>query len=167
MTTKTLFAIDFDGVICDSAVETALTGWAVAQGIWPDMQGQAITSKELQQFRKIRPLLEFGYEAILIMRLLQQSVAVNELCENYHQQLQSLIESNDLSVDALKDQFGQTRDRQITQDEAAWIASNPVFEGIVFPRSIRVRSLLLVEVPFSFVICNWLEIIHEIILQAV
>ena len=27
--------------------------------------------------------------------------------------------------------FGQTRDRQITQDEAAWIASNPVFEGIV------------------------------------
>jgi len=130
MTTKTLFALDFDGVICDSAVETAMTAWKAAQGIWPDMHDQAITDKHIQQFRTIRPSLEFGYEAILIIRLLHQGMTVSELFENYHLQLQSLIKSDDLCVDALKDSFGQTRDNEIQQDEAAWIASNPFFEGI-------------------------------------
>ena len=32
-----LYALDFDGVICDSAVETAVTGWRVAQTLWDDM----------------------------------------------------------------------------------------------------------------------------------
>ena len=130
MTTKTLFAIDFDGVICDSAVETAMTGWKVAQGIWGDMQDQPITDKHIQQFRQIRPQLEFGYEAILIMRLLQQGVAVSDINDNYHPRLDAVIEGDDLSIDTLKSTFGATRDRQIQQDETAWIASNPLFDGI-------------------------------------
>ena len=32
-----IYALDFDGVICDSAIETAVTGWKVAQKIWQDM----------------------------------------------------------------------------------------------------------------------------------
>ncbi len=135
MKTNTLFALDFDGVICNSAVETAITGWKAAQDFWPDMQGQAINDEQIQQFRQIRPCLEFGSEAVLIMRLLQQGVVMSELCEGYHQQLQALMEdavllNKSVDADALQTAFGETRDREIQHDEAAWIASNPLFEGI-------------------------------------
>ena len=135
MYTKTLYALDFDGVICNSAVETAITGWKAAQGFWPDMQSEAIRDKHIQQFRQIRPCLEFGSEAVLIMRLLQQGVAMSPVCEGYHQQLKSLMDDADfendgLYADALQTAFGETRDREIQQDEAAWVASNPLFDGI-------------------------------------
>lgn len=130
MINKILFALDFDGVICDSAVETAHTAWTAAQDFWPDMQDQTITAKQVQQFRDIRPRLEFGYEALLIIRLLQQGLTTNDLNDHYHERLQSLIKSDGLNIDALKDAFGQTRDRKIQQDETGWIASNPLFDGI-------------------------------------
>lgn len=130
MSTTTLFALDFDGVICDSAVETAITAWKAAQVIWTNMEDQPITDMHIQAFRELRPHLEFGYEAILIMRLLQQGADTVELTRNYHPHLDSLIDDDNLSIDALKDAFGQTRDREIQQDEAAWITSNPLFTGI-------------------------------------
>lgn len=130
MKTKILFALDFDGVICNSAVETAITGWKVAQSIWPDMREQAISDTYIQQFRTMRPYLDVGYEAILIMRLLQQGENLGELCANYHSRLQSLIDDSNVSVETLKETFGQTRDDQILKDETGWIASNSLFEGI-------------------------------------
>lgn len=130
MRTTTLFALDFDGVICDSAVETAITAWKAAQGIWTDMENQKITDTHIHKFRELRPHLEFGYEAILIMRLLHQGIDTIELSESYHRHLDCLIDNDNLSINALKDAFGQTRDREIQHDEAAWIASNPLFTGI-------------------------------------
>ena len=130
MIKKALYALDFDGVICNSAVETAITGWKAAQCFWPDMQGSMISDQQIQQFRKIRPCLEFGSETVLIMRLLQQGVAMRFDCVGYHQQLQALIDADGLDRDRLQAAFGETRDREIQNDEAAWIASNPLFDGI-------------------------------------
>ncbi len=129
MKPKILFALDFDGVICDSAVETAITGWKAAQEIWEDMQDQSITEEYIKHFRKIRPCLEVGFEAILIMRLLQQGVTMSDSCNNYPQQLQTLMDDG-LNPKDLQILFGETRDREIKTNETAWIASNPVFEGI-------------------------------------
>lgn len=131
MKIKVLFALDFDGVICDSAVETAITGWSVAQDIWPDMQGQKVSDKHIKQFRRVRPCLDVGYEAILIMRLLQQGDHLSDSCENYQSQLQSVIEKNNLDVEFLKNTFGETRDSLILKDEAEWVASNPLFNGVI------------------------------------
>ena len=131
MNSKTLYALDFDGVICHSAVETAMTGWKAAQSLWLDMQQQMISGQHIRQFGGIRPCLEFGSEAVLIMRLLQQGIAMSALCEGYHQQLASLVEAEKLDRDELQILFGDTRDKQIQQDESVWIDNNPLFEGIV------------------------------------
>jgi len=138
MNKKIFYALDFDGVICHSAVETAMTGWTAAQSLWPDMQDQVISETQIQQFRAVRPCLEFGAEAIIIMRLLQQGIATELLCgdrdefsqEKYHAQLQTVMDTDKLDLDALQTLFGATRDRKIQQDEAGWINNNPLFEGI-------------------------------------
>ena len=129
MASSTIYALDFDGVICDSAIETAMTGWKVATQIWsnmPDETPQSIISL----FRKVRPVMETGYEAILIMRALFEGVSAENLLNNFNSQLTHLIHRDQLDTDKLKRRFGDFRDQWIKHDLDDWMAMNPLFEGI-------------------------------------
>ena len=90
MTATNIYALDFDGVICDSAIETAMTGWKVACQIWSDMPTE--TPQEIiALFREVRPVMETGYEAILIMRFLFEGGAGNQLLADFNNQISHLV----------------------------------------------------------------------------
>ena len=125
-----IYALDFDGVICDSAIETAITGWKCAQQIWSDMLPLAISENQIQQFRTVRPLLETGYEAILIMRLLHNGISEHTLCQHYHHHINALVENDRLDTTRLITLFGTTRDKWIQNNEDEWLSKNPLFTGI-------------------------------------
>ena len=128
MTTK-LYALDFDGVICDSAVETGTAGWKVATQLWPDMPSE-LPAELLLQFRQVRPIMETGFEATLIMRLLFEGINSTSLMQTFHHQIEALMTRDNLSVDELKQVFGSTRDKWIADDFDNWIEMNPLFDGI-------------------------------------
>lgn len=130
MNSNTLYALDFDGVICHSAIETSGTSWKAAQTLWPDMQDEEITESYIQEFVKMRPCLEVGYEAPLIMRLLHQQMGLQADCSNYKEQIQKLISDNGFNIDALQLLFGRTRDALIQANESEWLANNPLFDGV-------------------------------------
>jgi phosphoglycolate phosphatase-like HAD superfamily hydrolase len=130
MTQSILYALDFDGVICDSAVETGITGWKAASQIWSDMQGPA-PSVLIEQFRLLRPIIETGYEAILAMRLLHLGNSVDSIYSSYADKTQALLAQAQVTTDDLKKLFGQTRDTWIADDLADWVAMNPLFAGVV------------------------------------
>ena len=119
-----IYALDFDGVICDSAVETAITGWKSATYIWSDMAKTVPDEAHIEQFRALRPQLETGYEAILFMRLLQQGESVESIQAN----LTSFKKELGGDTTLLKQLFGQTRDQWIEHARDEWIAMNPLFE---------------------------------------
>jgi phosphoglycolate phosphatase-like HAD superfamily hydrolase len=124
-----LYALDFDGVICDSAVETGITGWKVAHQIWQDMP--SLPSQEvIDLFRQVRPIMKTGYEAILIMRLLSEGVSPRQLLADFAKQIDFIIKQEQLSTSTLKQQFGATRDHWIAENLAEWIKMNPLFEGV-------------------------------------
>jgi len=125
-----IYLLDFDGVICDSAVETAMTAWKAAQTLWDDMQSQHLPKCMIEQFRRIRPLLEIGYEAILIIRLLYQGQTPEKICQHYHSAIQTLIKNEQLNISKLKQLFGQTRDTWIQHNADDWLAHNPLFIGL-------------------------------------
>jgi phosphoglycolate phosphatase-like HAD superfamily hydrolase len=129
MTQSILYALDFDGVICDSAVETGITGWKAASQIWSDMQGPA-PSVLIEQFRLLRPIIETGYEAILVMRLLHLGNSVDSIYSSYADKTQALLAQAQVTTDDLKKLFGQTRDSWIAEDLADWVAMNPLFAGV-------------------------------------
>ena len=54
-------ALDFDGVICDSAVETGVTAWKAASQIWHDLDTLLPSQELLEKFRLVRPVLETVY----------------------------------------------------------------------------------------------------------
>ncbi len=127
---KLIYALDFDGVICDSAIETAITGWRAAQKIWQDIPASFPSNSLMNDFRRIRPLLETGYEAIIIIRLLYLQVRFESLLQDYPQQIQACIVSENLEISQLKQLFGDTRDDWILQYPQQWLEMNPLFDGI-------------------------------------
>ncbi len=122
-----IYALDFDGVICDSAVETGITGWKAATHVWNEMTGVLPDQVLLDAFRRVRPALETGYEAIIIMRLLYQGIHHDRLLDNYAKQIKTAIQNEHLNIEALKELFGKTRDTWIKNDLQEWIAMNPLF----------------------------------------
>jgi phosphoglycolate phosphatase-like HAD superfamily hydrolase len=129
MNNSIVYALDFDGVICDSAVETAITGWKCACRIWNDMP-EAVPQEMIDAFRQIRPIIETGYEAILAMRLLYLGESVEAIHGDYAGKSQNLMKQGKITPGDLKKLFGETRDRWIEADVSDWINMNPLFEGI-------------------------------------
>ncbi|MFW5451533.1 MAG: HAD family hydrolase [Methylophagaceae bacterium] len=129
MPTLPIYALDFDGVICDSAVETGITGGKVAAQLWPEMPAEP-TKEMIDLFRQVRPVMETGYEAILIMRLLFEGVTTQTLLDNFSATIAAIIKRESLSVSQLKSLFGGTRDHWIKQNLKEWLEMNPLFEGI-------------------------------------
>ena len=129
MNNSTIYALDFDGVICDSAVETAITGWKAASAIWLDMPTLA-PQEMIGQFRLVRPIIETGYEAILTMRLLYLGDTVEAIYNNYGEKIQALLKDSNIRVDDLKILFGETRDIWIANNMADWVSMNPLFGGV-------------------------------------
>ncbi|MCX4192466.1 HAD family hydrolase [Methylophaga sp. OBS1] len=127
--THKIYAFDFDGVICDSAIETGTAGWLVARKLWSDMP-ETMPAGLMPQFRTVRPVMETGYEATLIMRLLYEGMSTEMLMDAFHHQIEALLLRDQLNIDELKEVFGTTRDEWIAQDFVSWIEMNPLFDGI-------------------------------------
>ncbi len=129
MNNSIIYALDFDGVICDSAVETAITGWKAAGNIWSDMP-KAAPQAMIDQFRLVRPIIETGYEAILAMRQLSLEEPIETIYSDYGNKIQFLLKEAQVSTDDLKKLFGETRDAWIDNDLVDWVNMNPLFEGV-------------------------------------
>ncbi|QWF70777.1 HAD family hydrolase [Methylomonas paludis] len=125
-----IYALDFDGVICDSAIETGISGWKAATQIWPDMPVDAPTEM-VELFRQARPIIETGYEAILAMRSLYLGATVDSLYQGCAEQFQALMQEAQVDSAQLKKLFGDTRDLWIAADKAGWIGQNPLYAGVV------------------------------------
>jgi len=156
---KLIYALDFDGVICDSAVETAITGWKAAAVLWHDMQ-DTIPPAKIDAFRTFRPLIETGYETMLIMRLMSLGESFESVSQNYQEKIHALINESQVSIDALKKLFGATRDYWINNDLADWIAKNPLYAGAAE----KLRSIS--ENHIWYVITTKHERFVKLILQA-
>ncbi len=156
--THKIYAFDFDGVICDSAIETGTAGWLVARKLWPDMPEQMPASL-MSQFRAVRPVMETGYEASLIMRLLYEGMSSASLMDAFHHQIEALLLRDQLNVDELKEIFGTTRDEWIAEDFDSWIEMNPLFDGIA-------DKLKQIDTDNSFIITTKQERFVDHILSA-
>lgn len=129
MNNSIVYALDFDGVICDSAVETAITGWKAAGRLWGDMP-EAVPQAMIDQFRLARPIIETGYEAILTMRLLHLGETADAIYSGYAGKIKTLLQQAHVTPDDLKKLFGETRDSWIDNDLPDWIDMNPLFAGV-------------------------------------
>ncbi|XP_057435666.1 uncharacterized protein LOC130728269 isoform X2 [Lotus japonicus] len=126
-----LYALDFDGVICDSCGESSLSALKAAKVRWPGL------------FDGVRPVVETGYENLLLVRLLletrapsirKSSVAegltVDGILEKWSKLKPVIMEEWGENRDALIDLFGKVRDEWLEQNFATWIGANRIYPGV-------------------------------------
>ena len=86
-TTKPVFALDFDGVSCDSVGESAASAWVASERMWPalfdDPAVQAKKAGVLASMRTARPVIETGYENLVQVRCLVEGVRAEEMLADW------------------------------------------------------------------------------------
>lgn len=125
-----VYALDFDGVVCDSAGETGLTGWRAAARIWPEHPLDA-PAEYAAAFRVIRPALEVGYDSLLMAGLVRAGVSAEAILADFQELKRELMARDRLDEAELIRVFGHTRDRWLELDPDGWLAVHTFFPGVV------------------------------------
>jgi len=124
-----VLALDFDGVLCDSARETGITGWKAAGRLWEDMAEALPPERLLEAYCRARPVIDTGYEAILMMRLLKDGDDPDELLEGFQKRLPETLARSGKDKEQLKGLYGAIRDRWIREDPQGWLSLSPLYPG--------------------------------------
>ncbi len=126
-----ILALDFDGVICDSAGEAAVAGWKGAAQLWPQRFRGDAPLEIVEGFRRGRPVMEFGYESILLVRLLRDGCSIDKILDDAPSLFSGLIRNESLIIDNLVHVFGQTRDAWMGDDLQGWLDMHTFYHGVV------------------------------------
>ncbi|KAB2015650.1 hypothetical protein ES319_D08G040100v1 [Gossypium barbadense] len=141
-----LYALDFDGVLCDSCGESSISAVKAAKVRWPalfDGVDSVLEDWIVDQMHMVRPVVETGYENLLLVRLLVESrlplirkssvaegLTVEDILENWSKIKPVIMEGWDENRDALIDLFGKVRDEWMDNDLATWIGANRFYPGV-------------------------------------
>ena len=136
MPMPTVFALDFDGVLCDSAAETCAAAWRAGRALWPGWEAPEPPPEYVNRFRELRPVLETGYQAIALLRLVEEELhsrpagrpplAAGEFAESAAR----IFAATGLGRAELIGLFGAARDRWIAAEPAAWLARHEFYPGV-------------------------------------
>lgn len=151
-----VYALDFDGVICDSCGESSASALKAAKVHWPSLfEGVPpdVDDWILTNMRAVRPVVETGFENILLVRLLLElklpalrSTPATEgltveglLPHGKWAELQpQLMKAWGQDKDELIHLFGDVRDKWIAEDLPGWIGANRIYPGV--PDALRFSS---------------------------
>ncbi|KAJ9539261.1 hypothetical protein OSB04_031994 [Centaurea solstitialis] len=141
-----LYALDFDGVLCDSCGESSISAVKAAKVRWPELFATVDSAMEdwiVDQMHIVRPVVETGYENLLLVRLLleikipslrKSSVAegltIEGILENWSKLKPVIMEEWSENRDALVDLFGKVRDEWMEKDLATWVGANRFYPGV-------------------------------------
>ncbi|CAJ1949175.1 unnamed protein product [Cylindrotheca closterium] len=147
-TTTTIYALDFDGVLVDSASETGQSGWKAAKILFPnaswiqeieehdDNNNDANKLKTIiERFCQARPCLETGWEAALIIKLLADPAEGNPTNDEILDHFQStyrprMMTSLKLDQETCKNALAQARNGWIAQNDAQdWLDAHDFYHG--------------------------------------
>eukprot|EP00892_Ulva_mutabilis_P000803 jgi/Ulvmu1/10723/UM068_0008.1 len=134
MAGKHLLALDFDGVVCDSCGESALSAWRAAEGLWPEMfKAEGVQDQKdgiMEKMRAVRPVVETGFENIIQVRALLEGVTVADMLERWPEMLAAKMDAWQLNRGEMVELFGRTRDDWMAADLDGWLAPNRMYDGV-------------------------------------
>lgn len=131
---KDVWALDFDGVTCDSVGESSLSAFKAAAKLWPEVfqtpEAEARQAELVEKMRVVRPVVETGYENIVQIRCLLEGVDPQDMLQRWHSILPEHMQRWKLDRAELVDLFGSTRDEWMAADMDGWLAPNRIYPGV-------------------------------------
>jgi len=128
--------LDFDGVLLDSAGETAITAWRGGRRLWSrEWSGDYPPQWLIDSFRRVRPVLQTGYESFGLLRLAwlagpEGSANLVPSAELGERASELLVETG-VDRAELIELFGSTRDHWLRVDFQGWLEANRFYPGVI------------------------------------
>ena len=126
-----IFALDFDGVLCDSAAEMAVTAWRAGAQIWPAWDVPEPPSEYLSRFLRLRPVIETGHQSILLMRLIDNGLGDETIALQFPELCTRLLEETEHPPAGLVRLFAQARDIWIDRDLDDWLSRHTFYPEVI------------------------------------
>ncbi len=128
---RKVFALDFDGVICDSARETSTIAYQVAMELINESIPPIPSDQFHQNFIQFRYLIETGYESIFLALLILNNSHKSVLLNEFKQSVFNLMQSYHLNSEDCINLFSIQRSKFFQNDPQGWIAMQPFYPGII------------------------------------
>ena len=125
-----LLALDFDGVLCDSAKECLINSYnsyniAEQKNTEKSYSMEMIDSREVELFLKFRPLVRIAREYYPLWYLISKNQPIDPSMN-----IQEQIRIPEKKLDAFNTIFFQQRREWMKKDEFSWLYFNPLYPGI-------------------------------------
>lgn len=130
VSTPTVLALDFDGVICDGLVEYFQTAWKAYCRIWQPANLEAPEGLA-ERFYALRPVVESGWEMPLVLRSLLLGTPDAEILAHWSSLTQPLLEAENLDKSTLANSVDGVRDEWIARDLDHWLAQHRFYPGVI------------------------------------
>lgn len=148
-----MYALDFDGVLCDSCDESSVSGVRAAVALWNmDIDVTNIPVWVLRGMRIARPAIHTGWENVVIARALleagesQADSLATSFCtpSGWETRRDSWVSSWDSSKDELVEAFASARDKWISEDKEGWIRTNRFYPGVISALNFSTSPIFIV-----------------------
>ncbi|XP_030465030.1 uncharacterized protein LOC115684439 isoform X4 [Syzygium oleosum] len=130
-----LYALDFDGVLCDSCGESSLSAVKAAKARWPGL------------FDGVDPATEDWI--VDQMHIVAEGLAIDGILENWSKIKPVILEEWGENREILVDLFGKVRDEWMDKDLGTWIAANRFYPGVPDALQLASSSIFVVTTKQS------------------
>ena len=135
--TPRILTLDFDGVICDGMLEYFQSTQRAYRHFWP-LENLDQLESFAEDFYRLRPLIETGWEMILLLRALVLAVPEAEMLNHWSEWIKKLLAKENLEPVLLTKTLDQVRDEWINEDLDGWLNLHRFYPGVIE----KLKSLL-------------------------
>lgn len=126
----TILALDFDGVVCDGLIEYFQAAWKAYCRIW-NSSDHTPPEGLAEQFYRMRPVVETGWEMPVVVRSLLLGVTEDEILQDWAAIAKRQITADQVSLADLEAAVDSVRDEWIKTDLEDWLSQHRFYPGVI------------------------------------
>ena len=141
VSTPTILALDFDGVICDGLIEYFEVSWRTYCQVWLPAN-QTRPDDLAPKFYRLRPVIETGWEMPILIKALLEGIAEEKILQDWENIAKNILQQDNLNSKEISSKLDKTRDDWITRDLNGWLRLHRFYPGVVEKIKATTESLV-------------------------
>jgi phosphoglycolate phosphatase-like HAD superfamily hydrolase len=125
-----VFALDFDGVICDGMAEYWQSAWRTYTRVWQVVE-QEPSSSIADRFCELRPTIEIGWEMPVLIRALTLGIETPQIQATWQRIRDRVLADSRIGAIEISKQLDAVRDEWIKKDLEGWLRLHRFYPGVI------------------------------------
>jgi phosphoglycolate phosphatase-like HAD superfamily hydrolase len=130
MDSPQVFALDFDGVICDGIEEYWQTAWLTYRQIW-QLGGKKPSNAMSERFKELRPTIEVGWEMPILIHALMLGIEKEQISSDWQRTRDRVMAESRISPLDVGKKLDGVRDDWIRRDLEGWLSLHRFYPGVI------------------------------------